>query len=93
MAFSRAKIFARPKKAPALPANLHFWCLQLSTVSETIALSKKSNNSEGQIQSTVFLMQEVTLHFLVDAIVIYVLNDVKVKRTLTRQTNKRHLVR
>ena len=29
-------------------------------------------------------MQEVTLHFLVDAIVIYVLNDMKVKRTLTR---------
>ena len=93
MAFSRAKIFARPKKTPALQANLHFWCLQLSTVSETIALRKKSNNSEGQIQSTVFLMQEVTLHFLFDAIVIYVLNDMKVKRTLTRQTNKRHLVR
>ena len=93
MAFSRAKIFARPKKTPALQTNLHFWCLQLSKVSETIALSKKSNNSEGQIQSTVFLMQEVTLHFLFDALVIYVLNDTKVKRTLTRQTNKRHLVR
>ena len=38
-------------------------------------------------------MQEVTLHFLFDAIVIYVLNDMKVKRTLTRQTIKRHLVR
>ena len=38
-------------------------------------------------------MQEVTLDFLFDAIVIYVLHDLKVKRNLMSQTNKRHLVR
>ena len=75
----------------------------MSTVSETITLCshlvsvksvrKKSNNSEGQIQNAVFLMQEVTLDFLFDAIVIYVLHDLKVKRNLMSQINKRHLVR
>ena len=57
------------------------------------SVSKKSNNSEGQIQNAVFLMQEVKLDFLFDAIVIYVLHDLKVQRKLMSQTNKRHLVR
>ena len=57
------------------------------------SVSKKSNNSEGQIQNAVFLMQEVKLDFLFDAIVIYVLHDLKVQRNLMSQTNKRHLVR
>ena len=39
------------------------------------SVRKKSNNSEGRIQNAVFLMQEVTLDFLFDAIVIYVLHD------------------
>ena len=38
-------------------------------------------------------MPEVTLDFLFDAVVIYVLLDLKVKRNLMSQTNKRHLVR
>ena len=62
------------------------------SVTTVMSVSKKSNNSEGQIQNSVFLKQEVTLHFLFDAIVICVLHDMKVKRNLMRTINKRHLV-
>ena len=63
------------------------------SVTTVMSVSKKSNNSaEGQIQNTVSLKQEVTLHLLFDAIVIYVLHDMKVKRNLMRKINKRHLV-